>query len=135
MSTVALKPVVAPRASEAIYEQIRGMILNGELKPGDHLPSERQMMETVSYTHLDVYKRQVTDNGLFSKTAPFSFDRVQDNELRFILTGFGIFNRIGNCLHVVAIDTLHIPAELFKLCPNIAPVSYTHLTEKRIISI
>lgn len=45
MSTVALKPVVAPRASEAIYEQIRGMILNGELKPGDHLPSERQMME------------------------------------------------------------------------------------------
>lgn len=45
MADIALKPVVALRASEAIYEQIRNMILNGELKPGDRLPSERQMMD------------------------------------------------------------------------------------------
>lgn len=45
MADISLKPVVALRASEAIYEQIRTMILNGELKPGDRLPSERQMMD------------------------------------------------------------------------------------------
>lgn len=38
-------PVSTKRASEAIYEQIRTMINNGELKPGDRLPSERKMME------------------------------------------------------------------------------------------
>lgn len=41
----ALHPVQTQRASEAIYEQIRQLILNGDLKPGDRLPSERNMME------------------------------------------------------------------------------------------
>lgn len=33
------------KASVAIYEQIRSKILSGELKPGDKLPSEREMIE------------------------------------------------------------------------------------------
>ena len=33
------------KASAAIYEQIRNKILSGELKPGDKLPSEREMIE------------------------------------------------------------------------------------------
>ena len=41
----ALKPVHTQRASEAIYEQVRQLILNGDLKPGDRLPSERNMMD------------------------------------------------------------------------------------------
>lgn len=48
-NTVALAkfhPVETKRASEAIYEQIRELILKGELKPDDRLPSERSMMET-----------------------------------------------------------------------------------------
>lgn len=40
-----LRPVETKRASEAIYEQVKGLILSGELKPGDRLPSERNMME------------------------------------------------------------------------------------------
>lgn len=40
-----LRPVETKRASEAIYEQVKGLILNGELKPGDRLPSERNMMD------------------------------------------------------------------------------------------
>lgn len=41
----SFRPVVTKRASEAIYEQVRDLINRGELKPGDRLPSERNMME------------------------------------------------------------------------------------------
>ncbi len=40
-----LEPVKTVRASEAIYEQIKSRILSGALRPGDRLPSERQLME------------------------------------------------------------------------------------------
>ena len=39
------RPVEVKRASEAIFEQIRDLIARGELKPGDRLPSERNMIE------------------------------------------------------------------------------------------
>lgn len=42
---VPFQPAVTKRASEIIVEQIRDRILRQELKPGDRLPSERQMME------------------------------------------------------------------------------------------
>ena len=38
-------PVETKRASEAIFEQVKALIMRGELKPGDRLPSERNMME------------------------------------------------------------------------------------------
>ena len=40
-------PVPTQRASEAIYEQIKALILSGELRPGDRLPSERSLMDTL----------------------------------------------------------------------------------------
>lgn len=40
-----LRPVETQRASAAIYEQIKGLILSGQLKPGDRLPSERSLMD------------------------------------------------------------------------------------------
>lgn len=42
-----LRPVATQRASEAIYEQIRELIVSGQLKPGDRLPSERSMMQSL----------------------------------------------------------------------------------------
>ncbi len=46
-STLAMfHPVETKRASEAIYDQIRELILRGDLKPDDRLPSERSMMDT-----------------------------------------------------------------------------------------
>lgn len=42
---IALHPVQTTRASEEIYGQIRRLILDGEIKPGERLPSERKMME------------------------------------------------------------------------------------------
>jgi GntR family transcriptional repressor for pyruvate dehydrogenase complex len=44
-NAVNLKPIQTQRASEAIYDQIKDMILSGQLKPGDRLPSERNMMD------------------------------------------------------------------------------------------
>ena len=41
----SFQPVVTKRASEIIYDQVRELINKGELKPGDRLPSERNMME------------------------------------------------------------------------------------------
>ena len=38
------QPLKSKRASEDIYEQLRGLITSGVLKPGDRLPSERTMM-------------------------------------------------------------------------------------------
>lgn len=40
-----MAPINTKRASEVIYEQIREMIIKGELKPGDRLPSEQNMIE------------------------------------------------------------------------------------------
>ena len=42
---IQLQPVQTKRASEEIYEQIRQLILDGEIQPGERLPSERSMME------------------------------------------------------------------------------------------
>jgi len=44
-SFALLRPVETQRASEVIYEQIKALIISGELKPGDRLPSERRMMD------------------------------------------------------------------------------------------
>ena len=42
---VLFRPVETKRASEVIFEQVLELIRRGELKPGDRLPSERNMME------------------------------------------------------------------------------------------
>lgn len=45
MNEEIFRPIKTVRASEAIYEQIKDSIISGELKPGDRLPSERNMMD------------------------------------------------------------------------------------------
>ena len=45
-TSVDLYPVVTQRASEVIYNQIKELILSGKLKPGNTLPSEREMMRS-----------------------------------------------------------------------------------------
>lgn len=42
-----LHPVETQRASEAIYGQIKTLVIQGQLKPGDRLPSERSLMEVM----------------------------------------------------------------------------------------
>ena len=44
---IKFHPVPTQRASEAIYDQIKALIVSGELRPGDRLPSERSLMDTL----------------------------------------------------------------------------------------
>ena len=44
-SKAMFTPAKTQRASEAIYNQIYPKIVSGELKPGDHLPPERELAE------------------------------------------------------------------------------------------
>lgn len=44
-ATINFQPAVTKRASEIIFDQVKDMIVRGELKPGDRLPSERNMMD------------------------------------------------------------------------------------------
>ena len=68
-----LKPVETQKASEAIYEQIRDLILKGELKPGDRLPSERSMMNMLQRSRHTIREalRMLESAGLL-KTIPGS---------------------------------------------------------------
>lgn len=44
-------PVETKRAYDAVFDQIENMILTGELKPGDKLPSERELMSIYNRSH------------------------------------------------------------------------------------
>jgi GntR family transcriptional repressor for pyruvate dehydrogenase complex len=41
--TIVLEPIRPKKISEEIVEQIKGLISSGELKPGDRVPSEREL--------------------------------------------------------------------------------------------
>ena len=45
--------------SGMVYHYLLDMILSMKIKPGDRIP-EARIATPVSYTHLDVYKRQGT---------------------------------------------------------------------------
>jgi GntR family transcriptional repressor for pyruvate dehydrogenase complex len=49
-----LKPIKPSKISDAISEQIRELILNGSLKPGDRLPSERELVEQLGVSRPSV---------------------------------------------------------------------------------
>jgi len=63
---IKLAPVSTMRASEAIYEQIVQLITSGELRPGDRLPSERQMMDMMQRSRPTIREalRMLERNGL-----------------------------------------------------------------------
>lgn len=44
-NNINFQPAVTKRASEIIFDQVKDMIIRRELKPGDRLPSERNMMD------------------------------------------------------------------------------------------
>jgi len=68
-----LAPVETQRACEVIYEQIKEKILNGELKPGDKLPSERAMMDMLHRSRPSVREAlRMLERGGFIRIVPGS---------------------------------------------------------------
>ena len=41
------RPIVAPSIRELFIQQVEGAILSGQLKPGDRLPTERELADTM----------------------------------------------------------------------------------------
>ena len=72
-SKIELTPVPTQKASEAICKQISDMILSGELKPGDRLPSERALMEMLQRSRPTIREalRMLENSGLI-RTIPGS---------------------------------------------------------------
>ena len=68
---VTLGPVKPPRASEIIYEQIKKLITDGELKPGDRLPSERELMKKLQRSRPIIREAlRMLDQSGFIRTIP-----------------------------------------------------------------
>lgn len=65
-SVIQLAPVSTTRASQAIYDQIVQLITSGALRPGDRLPSERQMMDMMQRSRPTIREalRMLERNGL-----------------------------------------------------------------------
>ena len=66
-----LHPVETQRASEAIYEQIKQLIVEGQLKPGDRLPSERSMMTMLQRSRPTIREAlRMLERAGFIRTVP-----------------------------------------------------------------
>lgn len=48
------RPIVAPSIRELFIQQLEGAILSGQLKPGDRLPTERELAEALFRYHRGV---------------------------------------------------------------------------------
>lgn len=68
-----LKPVVTKRASEAIFAQIRDLIISGRLRPGERLPSERDMMDMLGKSRPPIREAlRMLENAGLIKSIPGS---------------------------------------------------------------
>ena len=66
-----LRPVETQRASEAIYEQIKELIVSGQLNPGDRLPSERNMMDMLQRSRPTIREAlRMLERSGFIRTVP-----------------------------------------------------------------
>ena len=66
-----LHPVETRRASEAIYDQIKTLIIQGQFKPGDRLPSERTLMELMSRSRPTIREAlRMLERAGFIRTIP-----------------------------------------------------------------
>lgn len=53
---MAFRPIVAPTVKTLFVQQVEGMILSGELKPGDRLPTERELADEMKISKTMVHE-------------------------------------------------------------------------------
>lgn len=53
---MAFKRITAPSIKELFLSQIEEMILSGELKPGDRLPTERELADTMGISKTIIHE-------------------------------------------------------------------------------
>ena len=64
--SIVFEPVETKKASELIFDQIKEMIIDGRLKPGERLPSERTLMDMMGKSRPTIREalRMLESNGL-----------------------------------------------------------------------
>ena len=53
---MAFREIVAPTVKELFIQQLEGMILSGELRPGDRLPTERELADEIKISKTVVHE-------------------------------------------------------------------------------
>ena len=53
---MAFREIVAPTVKELFIQQLEGMILSGELRPGDRLPTERELADEMKISKTVVHE-------------------------------------------------------------------------------
>ena len=53
---MAFREIVAPTVKELFVQQLEGMILSGELRPGDRLPTERELADEMKISKTVVHE-------------------------------------------------------------------------------
>ncbi len=59
-ASLTFQPIKTKKIWEEIVEQLKTMITNGELEPGDKLPSERDMSESMGVSRASVREALIT---------------------------------------------------------------------------
>jgi len=104
-SRAQFSPITSQRVFEDIAEQIRGLVSNGELKPGDRLPPERELVERFN----------VSRNAV--REALRSLELAGLVELRMGTSGGAVLrggdpavvvNALSDLYHVGAISPIHV---------------------------
>ena len=82
-SHVKLKPVSRSTLPDAIVEQIKSMIVKGNLKPGDRLPPERELSEMLNVGRTSVREalKALSSLGLIERSREGTFVKVDIKSL------------------------------------------------------
>jgi GntR family transcriptional repressor for pyruvate dehydrogenase complex len=81
--TDLLKPIKVKRISDQVYEQIRDLILRGQLKPGEQLSPERELAQAVGVsrpTVREAINKLVTTGLLEQRQGQGTFVRSHDSQ-------------------------------------------------------
>ncbi len=134
METVAFLSIKPNRVSQQIAEQIRNLILEGKLKPGDKLPSERELSKRIGVGRLSLREglRILESSGIlrtqygvhsgtyvakiglehltekFSdmfKLSDFSIDQLTEARLEIALINLKYFMKRGNKEEIQELET------------------------------
>jgi GntR family transcriptional repressor for pyruvate dehydrogenase complex len=105
--------IQSERLYEKIVVQIQGRILAGELKPGDHLPSEREMAEQfrVSRTAVREAVKTLTEKGLV-QVRPGRGTFITNGTSQAVRHSLGLMLKIGQpegARHLVEVREIFEP--------------------------
>lgn len=124
---MTFKKIDAPSIKELFLSQIEEMILSGELKPNDRLPSERELADTMGISKTIVHEgiRELTRMGFLdvvSRRGVYVADYTSTGNLN---TLFAIINyRGGMPNRKMLIDLLDI--RIYLECPAMEAVAKRH---------